>query len=896
MAAAASPEEVQDFLDNVDEAARLIGGLVAGTLPPDYVDRRADERAQKQQQKQTQQRQKQQQHNKQEPPGDAENEDDSNDQAAARRAELMRKVEELKAGRERKLKARAKYDAYVRQKQQQQGQGQQQQVGEGDDDGENGTTGAAAGAGVVDYVKWDLWCPSDDDDELFSGVVPRHDAAFRAMERDIDERHARMVRQRQLAERARAEGNAAMARRQWGEALRCYEAGLEAQRHDLALLAGAALAALKAGAPTEALERCDHALHAADALYGRPRDPLCVKVLLRRAAANEALGRPGAAVGDLERALDVAGGADREVEAALARARLLAADAARQRRAAKAGGGALSEVERLVRRLQRGTPGQQEEHGDGGGSSDSALTLEEACSKLADLVAASEDAGTCFRTCGGLAAAAAQLLSRALAAQPALPGKGAGGGGCGGAGGGPLQRAQVALLGLLEAVCRGNAVTCEQAAGDSKLLGAVVKLLSASSGSLTHAAALRLLLTSADAPQPRASVCAALAAHSGAGMLHLLSLATAPAGAGGDSASSQALALCLAAACMVEASARTAAAALLMQPQHGSVLAGIVAAAAGLGGSRTGTRAVAQEQAFALITNMCRSDALRRLLAADGTGAVAAAAAAAAAAAIGVPAAHGDGRMQEAAAGCLLNLCAEPSTQQLLARQTSMLSALLDRACRRGSGSGDDSSALLAERAAGVVARVAKQPDGAAALSSLGAVARLAGALAAAGLEQQSSSCAAWADAAVRTLAQLTARPGFAAACDPAAAKNVIAAALPVVLAACSDSSSAAAAAAGGGGATNTTANSSSSLTIASAAGNAALALGHLAAEPGLRGALLEAGAVDALARLMARAGRGAPAARNAAIALAKAAPHAGVAARLRELRAVEVMYAYVRP
>jgi tetratricopeptide (TPR) repeat protein len=66
-----------------------------------------------------------------------------------------------------------------------------------------------------------------------------------------------MVEQRQLAERARVAGNAAMAAGQWSEALRCYETGLDAQRHNMALHANAALAALKKSCYVLALEHCD---------------------------------------------------------------------------------------------------------------------------------------------------------------------------------------------------------------------------------------------------------------------------------------------------------------------------------------------------------------------------------------------------------------------------------------------------------------------------------------------------------------------------------------------------------------------------------------------------------------------------------------------------------------
>lgn len=66
-----------------------------------------------------------------------------------------------------------------------------------------------------------------------------------------------MVEQRQLAERRRQLGNDAFKSGQYSEALRCYELGLEAQRHNMALHANAAMAALKLNCYVAAQEHCD---------------------------------------------------------------------------------------------------------------------------------------------------------------------------------------------------------------------------------------------------------------------------------------------------------------------------------------------------------------------------------------------------------------------------------------------------------------------------------------------------------------------------------------------------------------------------------------------------------------------------------------------------------------
>jgi tetratricopeptide (TPR) repeat protein len=66
-----------------------------------------------------------------------------------------------------------------------------------------------------------------------------------------------MVEQRQIAERQRQAGNTAFKQQQYSEALRCYQAGIEVQRHSMALHANAAAAALKLNCYVQALEHCD---------------------------------------------------------------------------------------------------------------------------------------------------------------------------------------------------------------------------------------------------------------------------------------------------------------------------------------------------------------------------------------------------------------------------------------------------------------------------------------------------------------------------------------------------------------------------------------------------------------------------------------------------------------
>lgn len=165
--------DVDDFLDSVSEVERLISGLKSGSIPPEYVDSKTAARtAAKSAPPALQQRQA-----ATATTPAAAGEDDAD--AASKQAELLRKVEELKESRQRKLKARQAYEAYIHDKQQQ----QQQHT--------NYTTSKFA----TDYNQWDLWCPSDDEDELFSSLTP-NSPAFRAMEKDISTRHARCVLRR----------------------------------------------------------------------------------------------------------------------------------------------------------------------------------------------------------------------------------------------------------------------------------------------------------------------------------------------------------------------------------------------------------------------------------------------------------------------------------------------------------------------------------------------------------------------------------------------------------------------------------------------------------------------------------------------------------------------------
>jgi hypothetical protein len=185
-------EDAEGFLEQVDEISRLVEGLKEGTISPEYIDSKLKFKQEKEAEKaaakpkgalpapggaQAAARGPTASNPANGPAGgpastagtpDTE-EDDAEAKAEAeaeaeeqRREQAMAKVKELMANRERKLKARARYEEYVKTK----------------DSSRFGT----------DYNKWDIWCPEDEEDDVFNSLGP-NTPQFRAMEKDIDDRH-----------------------------------------------------------------------------------------------------------------------------------------------------------------------------------------------------------------------------------------------------------------------------------------------------------------------------------------------------------------------------------------------------------------------------------------------------------------------------------------------------------------------------------------------------------------------------------------------------------------------------------------------------------------------------------------------------------------------------------
>ena len=256
-------QEADEFLENVDEVNALITGLKSGTISADYIDRKIKARDAEHE-------------------AEAERQVKEAEEAERRKYEnlspeeqknIKAKVDEMIAEKERRERARAAFHEY-RSKM--------------PEDKQRAT----------DYDAWDLWTPSDDETDPWMKYTPEN-PAFKAMEADIDKRHAAQVRARQTAHRKREEGNDAFRAGQFAEALKCYELGLEADKRSLELHGNAAMAALKCEMFVQCIDHATKACELAEFLLETPAHPTAIKCLQRRAAARLQLSHYKDALNDL---------------------------------------------------------------------------------------------------------------------------------------------------------------------------------------------------------------------------------------------------------------------------------------------------------------------------------------------------------------------------------------------------------------------------------------------------------------------------------------------------------------------------------------------------------------------------------------------------------------------
>ena len=145
--------DVEQFTDQVDEACRLIAGLQTGDVSPEEFDRREAARSIETSANQ------------------ARTKPDTASQPQVdpeKQQQLQQKIADLQSNLRKKEAARNRYRDHVSQQSQQH---------------------------TTDYTKWDLFTPDDEEDDLINSLTPNN-PQMKAMEADIDARHARCVARR----------------------------------------------------------------------------------------------------------------------------------------------------------------------------------------------------------------------------------------------------------------------------------------------------------------------------------------------------------------------------------------------------------------------------------------------------------------------------------------------------------------------------------------------------------------------------------------------------------------------------------------------------------------------------------------------------------------------------
>ena len=158
----------------------------------------------------------------------------------------------------------------------------------------------------TNYKKWDVFesdsvSENEDDKEP---IVPENDPAFKAMEKDFEDRSKKRKRNRKEANRLKDLGNDCMKKGLYKSANHHYTAALEEVKDMLVLYNNRALARIKLEMwqdviddTTRVLEYCE----VFDECYTKQRD-LCYKALSRRGQAFRALNDFVEAIKDLAQA------------------------------------------------------------------------------------------------------------------------------------------------------------------------------------------------------------------------------------------------------------------------------------------------------------------------------------------------------------------------------------------------------------------------------------------------------------------------------------------------------------------------------------------------------------------------------------------------------------------
>ncbi len=156
---------------------------------------------------------------------------------AERFAELMAKVEVIKKKRADKEKRKYKWDQWKK------------------------TQAIYWKKTSTNYSKWDYFTSSDEDeDPNDKPILPKNDPNFLAMEKDLDERMKKREEDRKAALEFKAEGNEHLKKRDYLKAIELYTLGMERLKDMKELYTNRALAYLKLGDYEKCITDCSNML------------------------------------------------------------------------------------------------------------------------------------------------------------------------------------------------------------------------------------------------------------------------------------------------------------------------------------------------------------------------------------------------------------------------------------------------------------------------------------------------------------------------------------------------------------------------------------------------------------------------------------------------------------
>jgi tetratricopeptide (TPR) repeat protein len=112
----------------------------------------------------------------------------------------------------------------------------------------------------TNYNKWDVFESSESDENDKDPIVPKDDPAFKAMEKDFDDRAQRRTRDRKLAEALKVKGNEAMKRGLYKSAKQHYSDALEIKKDALQLYTNRALVCLRLEQPQQVIDDCSRVI------------------------------------------------------------------------------------------------------------------------------------------------------------------------------------------------------------------------------------------------------------------------------------------------------------------------------------------------------------------------------------------------------------------------------------------------------------------------------------------------------------------------------------------------------------------------------------------------------------------------------------------------------------